>query len=146
MKPITSKMDLVCGRNIKTLHNFEPPATEDEIRASALQFVRKLSGFAHPLPGETGSHLTTRWIQVTAAAHELLGNPRHQTRPPRDRAVEAAKARAQSRGTLPSLLGAIKRLDGPALVYLKSTPPPALLPQSVPRWCRKCAACWRRPG
>ena len=58
-------------RNIKTLHNFEPPATDDEIRASSLQFVRKLSGFARP--SQANQIAFDRAVdQVTAAAHELL--------------------------------------------------------------------------
>jgi hypothetical protein len=81
-------------RNIKTLHNFEPPATEDEIRASALQFVRKLSGFAHP--SHANQVAFDRAVdQVTAAAHELLGSLVTNA-PPRDREVEAAKARARA--------------------------------------------------
>jgi hypothetical protein len=81
-------------RNIKTLHNFEPPADDEEIRASALQFVRKLSGFAHP--SKTNEAAFERAVdQVTAAAHTLL-NSLVTNAPPRDRAVEAAKARARS--------------------------------------------------
>jgi hypothetical protein len=81
-------------RNIKTLHNFEPPAMDDEIHASALQFVRKLSGFAHP--SKANEPAFERAVeQVTAAARELLG-ALVTTAPPRDRAVEAAKARARS--------------------------------------------------
>jgi hypothetical protein len=81
-------------RSIKTLHNFEPPATEDEIRASALQFVRKLSGFAHP--SQANRVAFDRAVdQVTAAAHELLGSLVTNA-PPRDREVEAAKARARA--------------------------------------------------
>ena len=80
-------------RNIKTLHNFEPPATEDEIHASALQFVRKLSGFAHP--SQANQVAFDRAVdQVTAAAQELLGSLVTNA-PPRDREVEAAKARAR---------------------------------------------------
>ncbi len=81
-------------RSIKTLHNFEPPATEDEIRASAVQFVRKLSGFAHPSQANRVAfdHAVD---QVTAAAHELLG-ALVTNAPPRDREVEAAKARARA--------------------------------------------------
>jgi len=83
----------VC-RNIKTLHNFQPPATQDEIRASALQFVRKLSGFARP--SKTNQHVFDRAVdQVTEAAHELLASL-VTTAPPRDREIEAAKARARS--------------------------------------------------
>lgn len=85
--------DAVC-RNIKTLHNFQPPATQDEIRASALQFVRKLSGFARP--SKTNQHVFDRAVdQVTEAAHELLASL-VTTAPPRDREIEAAKARARS--------------------------------------------------
>jgi hypothetical protein len=81
-------------RNIKTLHNFEPPATEGEIRASALQFVRKLSGFTRP--SRTNQEAFDRAVeQVTQAAHELLATL-VTTAPPRDREVEAAKARARS--------------------------------------------------
>ena len=83
-------------RSIKTLHNFEPPATEEEIRASALQFVRKLSGFARP--SQTNQPAFDRAVdQVTAAAHELLASLVTHA-PPRDREVEAAKARTKSAG------------------------------------------------
>jgi hypothetical protein len=81
-------------RSIKTLHNFEPPATEDEIRASAVQFVRKLSGFAQP--SQANLVAFDRAVdQVTAAARELLGSLATNA-PPRDREVEAAKARARA--------------------------------------------------
>jgi hypothetical protein len=81
-------------RSIKTLHNFEPPATEDEIRASALQFVRKLSGFARP--SQTNQAAFDRAVdQVTEAARELLASLVTNA-PPRDRDVEAAKARVRS--------------------------------------------------
>jgi hypothetical protein len=81
-------------RNIKTLHNFSPPATEDEIRASALQFVRKLSGFTHP--SKANEAVFNRAVdQVTKAAEELLGSL-VTLAPPRDREVEAAKLRARS--------------------------------------------------
>ncbi len=81
-------------RNIKTLHNFKPPATEDEIRASALQFVRKLSGFARPSKAnEQAFNLAVD--QVTHAAHHLLDSLVTNA-PPRDRETEAAKARAKS--------------------------------------------------
>src|SRR5215831_14417250 len=81
-------------RNIKTLHNFEPPATEEEIRASALQFVRKLSGFARP--SEKNRLAFDRAVdQVTAAARELLASLVTNA-PPRDREVEAARARARA--------------------------------------------------
>jgi hypothetical protein len=82
-------------RNIKTLHNFAPPATEDEIRASALQFVRKLSGFTHPSKANEAAfeHAVEH---VTDAARELL-SALVSNAPPRDRAVEAAKAKERSR-------------------------------------------------
>jgi hypothetical protein len=81
-------------RNIKTLHNFEPPATDDEVRASALQFVRKLSGFTHP--SKANQPAFDRAVeQVTQAARELL-DALVSNAPPRDREVEAAKAKARS--------------------------------------------------
>jgi hypothetical protein len=81
-------------RSIKTLHNFEPPATDEEIRASALQFVRKLSGFARP--SKANQPAFERAVeQVTRAAHELLDSLVSNA-PPRDREVEAAKARAKA--------------------------------------------------
>jgi len=81
-------------RNIKTLHNFEPPATDDEVRASALQFVRKLSGFTKP--SKANEPAFNRAVdQVTQAARELLGSLVTNA-PPRDRAVEATKARAKA--------------------------------------------------
>jgi hypothetical protein len=81
-------------RAIKTLHNFEPPATDAEIRASSLQFVRKLSGFTKP--SKANEEAFNRAIEkVTQAAHELLDSLVTNA-PPRDRTVEAAKARARS--------------------------------------------------
>ena len=81
-------------RNIKTLHNFAPPATDDEVQASSLQFVRKLCGFTKP--SKTNEAVFTRAVdQVTAAARELL-NSLVTNAPPRDRAVEAAKAHART--------------------------------------------------
>ena len=81
-------------RNIKTLHNFKPPATDEEIHASALQFVRKLSGFARP--SKANEPAFNRAVdEVARAAHELL-NSLVTNGPPRDRDVEAAKARARA--------------------------------------------------
>jgi hypothetical protein len=82
-------------RNIKTLHNFSPPATDAEIRASATQFVRKLSGFTHP--SKLNEDAFDRAVeQVTTAARELLSSlVTHAS--PRDREVEAEKARARSK-------------------------------------------------
>ena len=81
-------------RNIKTLHNFKPPATEDEIRASSLQFVRKLSGFTRP--SKANQLAFDRAVeQVAKAAHELLDSLVTNA-PPRYRELEAAKARARA--------------------------------------------------
>jgi hypothetical protein len=81
-------------RNIKTLHNFAPPATHEEIHASALQFVRKLSGFARPSKANEAA-FNRAVEQVTQAAHALL-DALVTNAPPRDREIEAAKARARS--------------------------------------------------
>ena len=81
-------------RSIKTLHNFKPPATDEEIRASALQFVRKLSGFTRP-SNANRAVFDQAVERVTAAAHELLDSL-VTTAPPRDREIEAAKAKARS--------------------------------------------------
>jgi hypothetical protein len=81
-------------RNIKTLHNFKPPATDDEIRASAQQFVRKLSGFARPSKANEAA-FNRAVDKVTHAAHHLLA-ALVTNAPPRDREVEATKARARS--------------------------------------------------
>ena len=81
-------------RNIKTLHNFAPQATKEEIRASSLQFVRKLSGFTKP--SKANEDAFNRAVdQVTLAAQELL-NSLVANAPPRDRDTEAVKARARS--------------------------------------------------
>jgi len=82
-------------RNIKTLFNFDPPATEEEIRASALQFVRKLSGFTRPSQANAAA-FDYAVDEVTAAARKLLGSL-HTHAPTRDRAVEAEKAKARGR-------------------------------------------------
>ena len=82
-------------RNIKTLFNFEPPATEDEIRASALQFVRKLSGFSRPSQANAAAfdHAVD---EVSAAAHKLIFSLQTHA-PARDREIEAEKARVRAR-------------------------------------------------
>src|ERR1700751_2152020 len=79
-------------RNIRTLFNFEPPATDDEIRASALQFVRKLSGFTHPSKANHAA-FERAVDEVTEVAHRLLDSL-ETTSPPRDREIEAEKAKA----------------------------------------------------
>jgi len=81
-------------RSIKTLYNFEPPATEQEIRAAALQFVRKLSGFS--VPSKTNQEAFERAVdEVAASATRLIGSL-VTTAEPRDRAIEAERARARS--------------------------------------------------
>ena len=81
-------------RNIRTLHNFDPPASEDEIRASALQYVRKISGFSKP--SQVNSEAFERAVdEVTAVSTRLLGELVTNA-PPKDREVEAAKAKARS--------------------------------------------------
>ena len=81
-------------RNIKTLHNFKPPATQEEIRASAIQFVRKLSGFTNP--SKANEPAFNRAVEVvTKAASDLLDSLVTNA-PPRDREIEAAKARERA--------------------------------------------------
>jgi hypothetical protein len=82
-------------RNIKTLFNFEPPATEDEIQASALQFVRKLSGFAKPSQANAAA-FDRAVAEVSEAARRLLASL-HTHAPARDREAEAEKAKQRSR-------------------------------------------------
>ena len=82
-------------RNIKTLFNFEPPATEEEIRASALQFVRKLSGVSRPSQANEAA-FNHAVAEVTDAARRLLTSL-HTSAPARDREVEAEKARERVR-------------------------------------------------
>jgi hypothetical protein len=82
-------------RNIRTLFNFEPPATDGEIRASAVQFVRKLSGFAHP--SKANQEAFDRAIDEVAAAATRLLTSLETSAPTRDREEEAAKAKERSR-------------------------------------------------
>jgi hypothetical protein len=82
-------------RNIRTLFNFEPPATEDEIHASALQFVRKLSGYAHPSRANEAA-FNRAVEEVAGAARRLLG-ALETASPARNREVEAIKARARAK-------------------------------------------------
>ena len=81
-------------RNIRTLHNFEPPATDEEIRASALQYVRKVSGFTKP--SQANAAAFERAVDAVAAASAELLDALVTSAPPKDREVEAAKARARS--------------------------------------------------
>jgi len=81
-------------RNIRTLHNFEPPATEDEVRGAALQYVRKISGFTKP--SRANAEAFEQAIDaVTAASRELLDRLETNA-PPKNREAEAAKAKARS--------------------------------------------------
>jgi hypothetical protein len=82
-------------RNIRTLFNFEPPATQDEVRASAVQFVRKLSGFTRPSKGNEAA-FNQAIDEVTEAAERLLHSLQTLS-PPRDREHEAEKARARAK-------------------------------------------------
>ena len=81
-------------RNIKTLFNFEPPATEEEIKASSLQFVRKLSGFTHP--SKANRLAFDRAVEEVAAAARTLIASLVTTADPRDREIEAARAKART--------------------------------------------------
>ena len=80
-------------RSIRPLFNFEPPATEEEIRAASLQFVRKISGFAHPSKANAAA-FDFAVGEVTASSRRLIASL-HTNQQPRDREVEAAKARAR---------------------------------------------------
>ncbi len=81
-------------RNIRTLHNFDPPATEDEIQASALQYVRKISGFSKP--SQANAEAFERAVEDVAAISARLLDELVTNAPPKDREVEAAKAKARS--------------------------------------------------
>jgi hypothetical protein len=81
-------------RNIRTLYNFEPPASEDEVRAAALQYVRKISGFTRP--SQANAEAFERAVeQVTEISRDLLAHLTTNA-PPKDREAEAAKARARA--------------------------------------------------
>lgn len=81
-------------RNIRTLHNFEPPATHDEVAAAALQYVRKVSGTTKPSQANQAA-FDAAVVEVTGATHRLL-EQLVSAAPPKDRAVEAEKARARA--------------------------------------------------
>ena len=81
-------------RNIRTLHNFEPPATEDEIQASSLQYVRKISGSTKP--SQANAEAFDRAVDEVAAATRRLLDELVTNAPPKDREAEAAKAKARS--------------------------------------------------
>jgi len=81
-------------RNIRTLYNFEPPATEDEVQAAALQYVRKISGFTKP--SQANAAAFERAIEAVAAASSRLLAELETNAPPKDRDAEAAKRRARA--------------------------------------------------
>ena len=81
-------------RNIRTLHNFEPPATDDEVRAAALQYVRKVSGSTKP--SQANAEAFDRAVEEVTAATSRLLDKLVTSAPPKDREVEAAKRRARS--------------------------------------------------
>ena len=87
-------------RNIKTLHNFEPPATDEEIRAAALQYVRKVSGSTKPSRANEAA-FQQAVAEVTASSMRLLGSL-VTSAPPRNREVEAERARAQAQKRFPA--------------------------------------------
>lgn len=81
-------------RNIRTLHNFEPPATDDEVHAAAVQYVRKISGFTKP--SKANQEPFDRAVEAVAAVSRELLSELVSNAPPKDREVEAAKARARA--------------------------------------------------
>jgi len=81
-------------RNIRTLHNFEPPATQEEVRGAAIQYVRKISGATKP--SKANEEAFERAVDAVATASSRLLGELVTTAPPKDRAVEAAKARARA--------------------------------------------------
>ena len=81
-------------RNIRTLHNFEPPATEEEVQAAALQYVRKISGYTKP--SQANAEAFERAVEAVTAASTRLLDELVTSAPPKDREEEAAKARARS--------------------------------------------------
>jgi hypothetical protein len=81
-------------RNIRTLHNFDPPATEDEVHASALQYVRKISGSTKP--SQANAEAFDEAVEAVAAATRQLLESLVTNAPPKNREVEAAKAKARS--------------------------------------------------
>jgi len=81
-------------RNIRTLHNFEPPASEDEVRAAALQYVRKVSGSTHP--SQANAEAFDRAVEEVARTTTVLLDSLVTSAPPKDRETEAAKARERA--------------------------------------------------
>ena len=98
MRLATIGMTTMC-RNIKTLYNFEPPVTEDEIRAASLQFVRKVSGFNKPSKANEAAFLAA--VDAIAAISRDLLSSLETSAPPKDRTTEATKARARAARRFP---------------------------------------------
>jgi hypothetical protein len=94
-------LELAMCRNIKTLFNFEPPATDEEVRAASLQFVRKLSGFNRPSVANEAAF--DRAVDEIALAARILMNSLATNAKPRDRTTEAHKARERSRARFGSM-------------------------------------------
>jgi hypothetical protein len=92
-RPFAGMLDHMC-RNIRILHNFEPPATDDEVRAAAVQYVRKVSGSAKPSAANAEAFAMA--VDAVAEATRILLDSLVTKAPPRDREVEAAKARARA--------------------------------------------------
>jgi hypothetical protein len=82
-------------RNIRTLYNFEPPATDEEVRAAALQYVRKISGFSKP--SKANEEAFDAAVEAVAAVSQQLLERLQTSAPPKDREAEAEKARARAR-------------------------------------------------
>ena len=91
--PPAGRLDGIC-RNIKTLHNFDPPASDEEVRAAALQYVRKISGSARP--SKANEEAFARAVEEVTASSLRLLSELVTVAPPRNREVEAAKARARA--------------------------------------------------
>lgn len=92
-QPVPSEVSPVC-RNVKTLYNYEPPATEQEIRAAALQYVRKITGSTNP--SAANREAFERAVDAVAEASAVLLRELVTTAPPRDREVDAARARERA--------------------------------------------------
>ena len=86
-------------RNIRTLHNFDPPATDDEVHAAALQYVRKISGSTKP--SQANADAFERAVAAVSAASRTLLADLVTTAPPRNREIEAARAKARSAARFP---------------------------------------------
>jgi hypothetical protein len=92
--PALRRYDPDMCRNIRMLYNFEPPASDEEVRAASLQYVRKISGFTQP--SQANAEAFARAVDAVAAASTELLDALVTSAPPRDREVEAAKARARA--------------------------------------------------